>query len=105
MEILLGITQVNSSNLLQNELPSSCELLSAMLESNSLSSVEFLILESNEAVEIVCDAFQKYLDLPEFTFINNASVSCATFIEKNIEIRISRTSIVDPNLISILIFL
>ena len=101
---LTGDAQVNSANLLQNELPSSREPLSAMLESASLSAIEFLSLESNEAVEIVCDAFQKYLDLPEFTFISNTSVSCATFIEKNIEIRISRSSIVDPDLIGILIF-
>ena len=75
-----------------------------MMESASLSAIEFLSLESNEAVETICDAFQKYLDLPKFTFISNATVTCATLIEKNIEIRISRSSIVDPDLIGILIF-
>jgi len=101
---LTGETQANKVNLLQNQLPSSREPLSAMLESASLSAIEFLSLESNEAVETICDAFQKYLDLPKFTFISNATVTCATLIEKNIEIRISRSSIVDPDLIGILIF-
>ena len=96
--------QINSANLLQNESHLFREPISAILYSGSLSAIEFLSLESNDAVEIICDAFKRHLGLPEFAFFSNASVSCATLIEKNIEIRISRTSIVDPNLIGILIF-
>jgi len=101
---ITGDDQANKISLLQNQLPSSPDPIGAMLESASLSAIEFLTLNSNESVENICDAFQKYLDLPKFTFISNANVTCATFIEKNIEIRISRSSIVDPNLIGILIF-